>query len=91
MTTFVFTGPATVDGQRVIRRTLTEMAEAAGHRVVSMVSGATDFVVASNNNFLARKGRKLRKADELGIPVIAPQTFVKMCVIEEDQGTRWLP
>lgn len=74
----VFTGPAVVNGKRVVRAVLAEMAAAAGFSVQAMVSATTDMVVASNNNFMARKGRKLKAVDARGVKVVTPETFVKM-------------
>ena len=75
---FVFTGPAKLNGQRVVRSLFEDIAEERGHAVLGHVDGYTDYVVASSPDFMGRKGSKLRLADKLGIPVISPEKFMEM-------------
>lgn len=72
----VFTGPAKIGGERVVRSLLIEVAEENGCYVDNAVTRATDFVVASSLDFKNRKGLKLRAADALGIPVITTDEFI---------------
>jgi NAD-dependent DNA ligase len=80
---FVFTGPATVRGERVVRDDLVRMATTSGHQVATAVNATVDYVVASEPTFMSRKGSKLRKADALGIPCISPDVFVQFLKAEE--------
>lgn len=75
---FVFTGPAKVDGVRIHRDLLIDLAYEAGHYVEGVVEPYTDYVVASSPDFMNRKGSKLRRADKLGITVISPEQFMEM-------------
>lgn len=79
----VFTGPAVINGERIARDLLDDLAAESGMYVQSMVTYQTDYVVASSEDFKGRKGRKLRKVDELnakgyGIQVISPEVFMSM-------------
>lgn len=78
----VFTGPAEIAGQRVARKYLMEIAEKQGLEVQSMVTRDTDVVVASSPEFKGRKGRKLAKADELGVRCMSPEQFLKMLKVK---------
>ncbi|NOQ30218.1 MAG: hypothetical protein GQ570_03750 [Helicobacteraceae bacterium] len=73
----VFTGPATVNGERVVRSLLEEIARENGHYVQPSVDRSTHCVVASSADFMSRKGKKLRDADEYGVTVISPDTFLE--------------
>jgi NAD-dependent DNA ligase len=74
----VFTGPATVDGVRVTRGYLVEIARERGHRVQKMVEWNTDLVVQSKASFKNRKGKKLLMADVLDIKCVDADEFIKM-------------
>jgi NAD-dependent DNA ligase len=74
----VFTGPATIGGERVARNLLVDIAVEHGHVIQSMVDGSTDYVVASSPDFLNRNGRKLKKAYEIGARIISPDEFLRM-------------
>ncbi|HHM02265.1 MAG TPA: NAD-dependent DNA ligase LigA, partial [Caldithrix abyssi] len=50
-----------------------EMLEKAGARVTGSVSSKTDYVLAGE-----KAGSKLKKAQQLGIPVIDEQAFLQM-------------
>ncbi|TVR12535.1 MAG: NAD-dependent DNA ligase LigA, partial [Planctomycetota bacterium] len=54
-----------------------EMIAAAGGKIVGSVSKQTDFVVAGSN-----AGSKLRKAEQLGIPIIDQDGLLKLLGIE---------
>jgi len=75
---FVFTGPAKVDGTHIHRDLLIDLAEEAGNTVDTVVSYATDYVVASSPYFLNGTGAKLRAAKELGTKVISPDDFMEL-------------
>jgi DNA ligase (NAD+) len=75
------TGPATLAGVTLVltgglatvsREDAAAMAEAAGARVASSVSGKTTFVVAGEN-----PGSKLAKAESLGVEVIDEDEFLR--------------
>jgi DNA ligase (NAD+) len=57
----------------VSREEATAMAQAAGARVASSVSGKTTFVVAGRD-----PGTKLAKAETLGVNVIDEDTFLRL-------------
>lgn len=78
MSYIVFTGPAKVDGTRITRNYLIEIAEENGYTVQNAVTFRTSLVVASSPHFKNRQGKKLKAADELGIPVISPNEFIEM-------------
>lgn len=67
--TFVFTGALT----RFTREEAEEQIEAFGGKASGSVSKKTSFVVAGEN-----AGSKLRKANELGIPVLTEEEFLEM-------------
>ena len=67
--TFVLTGALT----RFTREEATEQIERFGGKAAGTVSKKTSFVVAGEN-----AGSKLRKANELGIPVLSEEEFLKM-------------
>lgn len=67
--TFVLTGALT----RFTREEATEQIEAFGGKASGSVSKRTSFVVAGEN-----AGSKLRKANELGIPVLTEEEFLEM-------------
>ena len=67
--TFVLTGALT----RFTREEATERIEAFGGKASGSVSKKTSFVVAGEN-----AGSKLRKANELGIPVLTEEEFLEM-------------
>ena len=67
--TFVLTGALT----RFTREEATEQIEAFGGKASGSVSKKTSFVVAGEN-----AGSKLRKANELGIPVLTEEEFLEM-------------
>lgn len=78
-----FTGPAVVNGERIARELLMDLAGEAGMYVQKAVNAATAYVVASSEDFKGRKGTKLRKVDELNskgcwIKVISPEQFMNM-------------
>ncbi|RMH17389.1 MAG: NAD-dependent DNA ligase LigA [Gemmatimonadetes bacterium] len=65
---FVFTGSLSIPRGRA-----KAMVEAAGGRVVSSVSGETDYVVAGED-----PGSKLAKAEKLGVPVLDETAFLAL-------------
>ena len=67
--TFVLTGALTL----LTRDAATEKIEAFGGKASGSVSKKTTYVVAGEN-----AGSKLRKANELGIPVLTEEEFLKM-------------
>ena len=67
--TFVLTGALSL----FTREEATEKIEALGGKVSGSVSKKTTFVVAGEN-----AGSKLKKADELGIPVLSEEDFLQM-------------
>ena len=67
--TFVLTGALT----RFTREEAEARIEAFGGKASGSVSKKTDFVVAGEN-----AGSKLRKANELGIPVLSEEEFLTM-------------
>ena len=67
--TFVLTGTL----ERFTRSEATEMIESRGGKASGSVSKKTSFVVAGE-----AAGSKLRKAQELGIPVLTEEEFLKM-------------
>ena len=81
MSYVVFTGPAKVDGVRVTRDLLKELAHDRGFHVQDAVSHRTSFVVTASHSFKNRKGIKLRKADDYGIPVITVDEFLDLAKI----------
>ena len=69
--TFVLTGALT----RFTREEAEEKIELLGGKASGSVSKKTSFVVAGEN-----AGSKLRKANELGIPVLTEEEFLEMLV-----------
>ena len=67
--TFVLTGAL----QLFTRDEATEKIESFGGKAASSVSKKTSYVVAGEN-----AGSKLKKANELGIPVLSEQDFLEM-------------
>ena len=67
--TFVLTGALTL----FTRDAATEKIESFGGKASGSVSKKTTYVVAGEN-----AGSKLRKANELGIPVLTEEEFLKM-------------
>ena len=67
--TFVLTGALSL----FTRDEATEKIEACGGKVSGSVSKKTNFVVAGEN-----AGSKLKKANDLGIPVLSEEDFLKM-------------
>lgn len=76
--TFVLTGTL----ERFTREEATEMIEARGGKARGSVSKKTTYVVAGEN-----AGSKLRKAGELGIPVLTEEEFAAMLDDGTKQGT----
>ena len=84
MLSVVFTGPAVVNGERVTRKLLVDLASDAGMYIQNAVSRSTDYVVASSPDFKGRQGKKLKEAYNLGIPVISPVDFMKIVTDSND-------
>ena len=72
--TFVLTGALT----RFTREEASALIEERGGKASSSVSKKTTYVVAGEN-----AGSKLRKAEELGIPVLSEAEFAAMAGLEE--------
>ncbi len=73
--TFVLTGTLS----QLTRAEAAEKIEKLGGKVSGSVSKKTTYVVAGEN-----AGSKLRKAGELGIPVLTEQEFLAMTATEEE-------
>ncbi len=67
--TFVLTGSL----ETMTRDDARAMIEARGHKVAGSVSKKTDYVVAGTDS-----GSKLAKAEQLGVPVLDEQQFLKL-------------
>jgi DNA ligase (NAD+) len=81
VTAVAATGP--LDGKTIVvsgtstaftREELKAAVEAAGGKTAGSVSGSTSFIVAGSDMGPAKRA----KAEELGIPIITEQQFVKM-------------
>ena len=75
--TFVLTGAR----ERFTREEAAEMIEARGGKASGSVSKKTTYVVAGEN-----AGSKLRKANELGIPVLTEDEFASMLEVDLSQN-----
>lgn len=75
--TFVLTGAL----ERFTREEAAEMIEARGGKASGSVSKKTTYVVAGEN-----AGSKLRKANELGIPVLTEDEFASMLEVDLSQN-----
>lgn len=75
MSTFVFTGPATVKGMHLVRENLVNLAQSKGHRVATSLVRGTDYLVTSTPNSGSRKNMT---ALRYGTKVITPEQFITM-------------
>ncbi len=72
----VFTGTFKLNSDHIVRSLLVESAEAHGYHVSSKVSPQTTFVVAGDTGHHG-KTKKIKEAEQYGIPVVTPSDFIK--------------